>query len=128
MSYSGCHGWAIPKTTADLDGAVEALHLLIGHDAQALDASGGSICAHGAALAAVVPVDDADRARLAITRQTIAEAMITYPALAEFPAIEDAGWSAIHDALEHRISPTEAASRIQAAAQTVLAQGCGSSL
>ena len=120
VSYSGCHGWAIPHTAADVDGALSLLHLLIGHDAQALDASGGTICAHDAALAAVVPVDDADRARLEITRQTVAEAMITYPPLAEFPAIEDAGWSAIHDALEHRSSPAEAAARIQTAAETVL--------
>ena len=122
VSYSGCHGWAIPKTATDLDAALELLHVLIDHDAQALDAGGGTICAHELALAAVVPVDDADRVRLDITRQTIAEAMITYPALAEFPAIEDAGWAAIHDALEHRISPAEAAARIQAAAAAVLAE------
>ncbi len=120
VSYSGCHGWAIPRTAVDVDGALELLHLLMGADAQALDASGGTICAHQAALAAMVPVDDADRARLDITRQTIADAMITYPPLAEFPAIEDAGWSAIHDALEHRISPAEAAARIQSAAEAVL--------
>ena len=120
VSYSGCHGWAIPRTAADVDGALALLHLLIGHDAQALDASGGTICAHEAALAAVVPVDHADRARLDITRQTIAEAMITYPPLPEFPAIEDAGWSALHAALEHRISPADAAAHIQSAAETVL--------
>ena len=67
-----------------------------------------------------MPVDDADRARLEITRQTIAEAMITYPPLPEFPAIEDAGWSAIHDALQHRVSSAGAAARIQSAAETVL--------
>ncbi len=122
VSYSGCHGWAIPRTASDVDGALALLHLLIGADAQALDASGGTICAHEAALAAVVPVDDADRARLNITRQTIAEAMITYPALAKFPAIEDAGWTAIHDALEHDITPAEAAARIQAAAENVLTE------
>ena len=120
VSYSGSHGWAIPHTAEDVDGALELLHLLIGQEAQSLDAGGGTICAHEAALAAVVPVDDTDRAWLQITRQTIAEAMITYPPLAEFPAIEDAGWSAIHAALEHRISPLEAAVRIQSVAETVL--------
>ena len=120
VSYSGCHGWAIPRTARNLDAALELLHQLVGYDAQALDAGGGTICAHREALAALIPVDDTDRSRLEITRLTIDEAMITYPPLAVFPAIEDAGWSAIHNALEGTISATEAAARIQDAAEAVL--------
>lgn len=120
VSYSGCHGWAIPRTSQDLDGAVSLLHQLVGHDAQALDARGGTLCAHREALAALIPVDDTDRSRLEITQRTIENSMITYPPLAQFPAIEDAGWSVIHDVLEHRVSATEAGARIQHAAEAVL--------
>ena len=120
VSYSGCHAWAVPRTTSDLDGALKLLHRLVGFDAQALDASGGSICAHTAALAAVQPIDGTDRRRIEITRQTIEQAMITYPPLAAFPEIEDSGWSAIHDAMLGRCSPAEAVARMQRRAESVL--------
>ena len=121
VSYSGCHGWAIPRTARNVDGALDLVHRLVGHEAQSLDARGGNVCAHTAAFAAVRPIDETDRRRLAITRQTIEEAMITYPPLARFPEIEDAGWSAIHDALLGDVSPADAVSRIQHSAQTILA-------
>jgi len=38
-----------------------------------------------------------------------------------FPEIEDAGWSAIRDALTGRCTPSEATRAIQAAAHEVLA-------
>jgi multiple sugar transport system substrate-binding protein len=121
VSYAGCHAWGIPRTCADLDGAVMFLHRLLGAEMQAVDAAGGSMCAHRGALAAVVPTSDVDRRRLEITRRTIDDAMITYPPLPRFPEIEDAGWSAIRDALRGRHSPAMAARAIQAAAEQVLA-------
>lgn len=117
VSYSGCHGWAIPRTAGDVDGAVALLHLLAGEEAHALDASGGNMCAHTAALADVTPTDDTDRRRLEITRATIAEAMITYPPLPWFPEIEDAGWSAIREALLGRLTASEAAAAVQLSAR-----------
>ena len=97
------------------------LNRLLGAEMQAVDAAGGSMCAHRGALAAVVPTSDVDRRRLEITRRTIDDAMITYPPLPRFPEIEDAGWSAIRDALRGRHSPAVAARAIQAAAEQVLA-------
>lgn len=120
VSYSGCHAWGIPTTCNDVDRAVALVTELIGDDAQRLDASGGNMCAHLDALASVEPVDDTDRRRLEITRDTIDTAMITYPPLARFPAVEDAGWSTIHEALTGRCSPRDAARDIQAAATAVL--------
>jgi multiple sugar transport system substrate-binding protein len=121
VSYAGCHAWAIPRTCADLEGAVALLTRLLGTELQALDASGGNMCAHRDALARLVPSNDVDRRRLKITRQTIDDAMITYPPLAHFPEIEDAGWSAIRDALRGACSPAAAAQEIQLAAERVLA-------
>jgi multiple sugar transport system substrate-binding protein len=123
VSYAGCHAWAIPTTCAEPDAALAALHLLLGHDAQALDASGGNMCAHVDALASVVPVDERDAARLAITRRTIDEAMITYPPLARFPEVEDACWSALHDLLLGNGTPASAVAAMQHAADRALAAG-----
>jgi ABC-type glycerol-3-phosphate transport system substrate-binding protein len=120
VSYAGCHAWGIPRTCADLDGAVAFVHRLLGSELQAVDAAGGSMCAHRDALAAVVPANDVDRRRLEITRQMIDTAMITYPPLVRFPEIEDAGWSAIRDALRGLQSPAAAARAIQAAAERTL--------
>ncbi len=122
VSYAGCHSWAIPTTCGDLDGARALLTRLAGREAHALDAAGGSMCAHRAALAGVAPDGPVDGRRLAITRKTIDEAMITYPALAAFPLIEDAGWQAINAALVGELTPTEAVSHIQQVAERVLAE------
>ncbi len=123
VSYAGCHSWAIPTTCGDRDGAVRLLALLAGRDANAVDAAGGSLCAHRGALAAVVPDGPTDERRLAITRQTIDEAMITYPPHPRFPELEDAGWGALHDALVGDRTPADAVMHIQAVAEQVLVDG-----
>lgn len=120
VSYSGCHAWAIPTTCVDLAGASALLEQLIGSHAQQLDATGGTMCAHIDALAAVEPVDELDRRRLAITRSTIAGSMITYPSLPNFPALEDAGWETINAALRGELQPAAAARSIQAHAERIL--------
>ncbi len=125
VSYAGCHAWAVPTTCGDVDGAAALVHRLLGAEAQSLDARGGNICAHTAALAAVEPTGDTDRRRLEITRETIADAMITYPPLTRFPEVEDAGWRAVHDALRGRTTPGEAVAAMQAAAVAVLGRGTG---
>jgi multiple sugar transport system substrate-binding protein len=120
VSYAGCHAWAVPRTCGDLDGAVALVGRLLGAELQAVDAAGGSMCAHRGALAAVEPDSDVDRRRLAITQQMIDDAMITYPPLVRFPEIEDAGWAAIRDALRGLHSPAAAARAIQSAAEQIL--------
>ena len=120
VTYAGCHAWGIPRTCGDIGGAVELLGRLCGEEAHRADARGGSICAHEGALAAVEPASELDRRRLEITRQMIDEAMITYPSLARFPEVEDAGWSAIREALRGRLTPGEAIQHVQAAAERVL--------
>jgi len=120
VSYAGCHAWAIPQTCGDLAGAVALVNRLLSADLQRVDAAGGNVCAHRAALADIPPAGDTDAGRLEITRRTIDEAMITYPPLVRFPEIEDAGWTAIRDALRGLHSPADAARAIQAEAQRQL--------
>ena len=121
VSYAGVHAWAIPTTSGDTAGAAALIDRLIGAEASAIDAATGTVCAHVGAFAAVAPRDATDARRLAITRDTIADAMITYPPLERFPEIEDAGWGAINAALRGEIKPREAVERIQRAAEEVLA-------
>jgi multiple sugar transport system substrate-binding protein len=120
VSYAGCHSWAIPQTSGDVDVSLDLVNRLASFEAHALDASRGTLCAHVGALAAVEPDGAIDRRRLEITRRTVDEAMITYPALARFPEIEDAGWSAINAALRGERSPVEAVHGIQRVAERVL--------
>jgi multiple sugar transport system substrate-binding protein len=123
--YAGCHAWAIPTTCGDLDAARALITRLVARDVQAHDARGGNICAHVGALAAIEPVDDVDRVRLDITRETIATAMITFPPLTRFGEIEEAGWTAINAAIRGVETPADAIHAIQSAAVAVLARQPG---
>lgn len=123
LSYAGCHGWAIPTTCGDVDAAVALVEYLASYEAGRQDAAAGSIPAHRRALADHQPVDDVDADRLRITAATIADAMLTYPPLARFPEVEDAGWGAIHDALRGELSPEDAVAQMQRTAEAVLGDG-----
>jgi len=121
FTYAGAHAWAIPKTCADPGRAVDLLHRLAGAAAARLELINGGVPAHAATFAEAGPVDDKDARRLALTRAAIDTQMITYPPHAEFPALEDAGWQAIRDALCGACTPAVAVRRIQAVAEEVLA-------
>ena len=120
-SYAGCHSWAIPRTCGDVAGARALVERLIGFELQALDATGGTVPAHVEAFAAVEPDDEIDARRLAITRDTIATGMITYPPLERFPLIEDIGQAEINKALRGQRTPAAALASIQHVAESVLA-------
>ena len=119
MTYSGCHSWAIPTTCGDLDGAVALVTELCGIEAHTKDAASGSVCANVEAFAAVTPADAVDARRLELTGDAIAEQMITYPALARFPEIEDAGWMALRSVFVGDSTVTDAVDAIATAITTV---------
>jgi multiple sugar transport system substrate-binding protein len=120
VSYAGCHSWAVPTTCGDRDAALALVQRLASFEVGALDATGGNVPAHVEAFAAVEPVDDVDERRLAITRATIAGGMLTYPPLERFPAVEDAGWQAINEALRGVRAPAEVPALVQRAAEAAL--------
>jgi multiple sugar transport system substrate-binding protein len=120
VSYAGAHAWAIPVTCAELERALALLHRLAGAEAARLELANGGVPAHAATFAAAEPVDVKDARRLTLTRAAIEAQMITYPPHAAFPAVEDAGWHAIRDALRGLCTPAEAVRRIQRDAEEVL--------
>ncbi len=115
-SYSGCHAWAIPTTCSDIGRAAAFVNDLCALSTHRREPG---IPAHVEALAQREPVDETDARRLAVTQQTIETAMITYPHLDGFDAIENAGWQAINAVLRGDIDPNEATRRMQAAAEAV---------
>jgi multiple sugar transport system substrate-binding protein len=119
-SYAGCHAFAIPKTCGDLEGALALLARLGSADAHAIEAESGAVCARDDVFASLEGADERDARRLAITRRTIADGMITYPPLAEFPEVEDAGWSALQQALLGKIDVETALAAMQREAERVL--------
>jgi multiple sugar transport system substrate-binding protein len=121
-SYSGCHAWAIPTTCGDVPAAVDLVTRLCSRAAGQLEARAGGVPAHLGALDAHEPLDATDRRRWEVTRATIDTAMLTYPPLVDFPAVEDAGWGALHDALRGACTAPEAVDRMQAAATGILAR------
>ncbi len=121
-SYAGCHAWAIPRTCSDLDGALRLLERLSSADAHALEAESGAVCARADVFGALQGGDARDERRLAITRDTVAHGMLTYPPLARFPEVEDAGWGALQRALRGEIDARTALAEMQAAAERVLGE------
>ncbi|MGB6057340.1 MAG: extracellular solute-binding protein [Microthrixaceae bacterium] len=119
VSYSGCHGWAIPRTCGDLDSAVALVQLLSSAQFHRIEASVGGIPARSDVLDDLRPVDEVDAERLEVTRKTIAGAMITYPPLERFPALENDGATAIGDLLLGRTTTDACVASISAALDVV---------
>jgi multiple sugar transport system substrate-binding protein len=117
VSYSGCHGWAVPTTCGDVERAAAFVNDLCSFATHARESG---IPARVDALAAITPRDQIDAARLRVTQETIAIAMITYPPIEGFDAIEDAGWRAINAAIRGELGTRECCERIQSAASSVL--------
>lgn len=121
FTYSGCHSWAIPKTCGDRPAALRLLSRLAGPDGARLEVTTGGASAHAPTFARAPAEDETDRRRLELTRDAIERQMITYPPLARFPEVEDAGWSALREAVAGRRTAGEAVRDVQKAAERVLA-------
>jgi hypothetical protein len=115
VSYAGCHGWAIPRTCGDLDGAVALVERLCSVEIMRVEASVGGIPARTEVLDAIEPVDDVDAERLEVTRRTIASSMITYPPLERFPRLEDVGAAALGGVLTGTVGEATAVEQIRRA-------------
>ena len=120
FTYAGAHAWAIPVTCGDPERALALLHLPAGEAAARLELANGGVPAHAATFANATPLDAKDGRRLALTRDAIDHQMITYPPHASFPAVEDAGWHAIRDAIRGACTPADAVRRIQNDAEQAL--------
>ncbi|KAF9126970.1 hypothetical protein BGW39_006212 [Mortierella sp. 14UC] len=137
-AYSGMHSFAIPKSCRHPQEALRLLQFLVHDDQQWLEATkSGSfptkkavlqrlVSETGEAAAAAKSVaggvertsesqSDAqlDSERLGCLRATVEEDMAMFPHLLTYPELEDALYPMIQDAMMGRLTPEEAARRMQ---------------
>ena len=116
--YSGCHTFAIPVTTRDRPAAVELLRFLTSRESQALEARLGTLPARTDALEdarAEAPDGSLAQRRWGLLEEA-QEAALIPPKHENYPAVEDAVWQGVREALlgkgvEEALRDTEDAAR-----------------
>jgi multiple sugar transport system substrate-binding protein len=121
-AYSGCHSFAIPRTSRNPEGGAALLKYLTSFEAQLGEARLGSIPCRKSSLARVreeAAADPAETSRwqlLAAAEQT----MIIPPRFAAYPRCEDAIWKAVQRAMIGEWSPEQAISRAAADVRSIV--------
>lgn len=119
VSYSGCHGWAIPSTCGDFSRAVALIHQLCSVESQRLEAAVGVIPARSDVRRETVPRDEIDADRFAVGDATISDSMISYPPMPRFPQLEDIAAAVLTATLLGHRTPAEATAVIRKATEFV---------
>jgi multiple sugar transport system substrate-binding protein len=108
--YSGSHTFAIPATVRDRPAALELLRFLTSRESQALEARLGTLPTRTDALAdardAAAPGSLAQR-RWDLLERAAGHALLT-PKHPNYPAVEDAIWQGVREALRGSVSVDEA--------------------
>jgi multiple sugar transport system substrate-binding protein len=121
-AYSGCHSFAIPRTSRNPDGGATFLTYLTSFESQLGEAGRGAIPCRVSALrkvreeASSNPAEATRWRLLAETEQT----MIIPPRFAAYPRCEEAIWHAIQQAMVGRVTPDQAVARAAADVRRVV--------
>jgi multiple sugar transport system substrate-binding protein len=116
--YSGCHTFAIPRTVRDRPAAVELLRFLTSRESQAFEARLGTLPARNDSLGDVraeAPLGSLAERRWGLLQEA-QEAALIPPKHENYPAVEDAIWQGVREALlgkgvEEALRDTEEAAR-----------------
>jgi multiple sugar transport system substrate-binding protein len=118
--YSSSHTFAIPATVSDRPAAIELLRFLTSRESQAYEARLGTLPARSDSLQDVrSEADSLGRRRWALLERAQEVALVP-PKHANYPAVEDAIWEGIREALlgnkgvEKALEDTEIAARLAA--------------
>jgi multiple sugar transport system substrate-binding protein len=115
--YSSSHTFAIPVTASDRGAAIEFLRFLTSRESQAYEARLGTLPARSDSLQDVRSEADPLAGRRWALLERAQEAALVPPKHANYPAVEDAIWEGIREALlgnksvEKALEDTEAAAR-----------------
>ena len=115
--YSSSHTFAIPATVSDRPAAVELLRFLTSRESQAYEASLGTLPARSDSLQDARSEAEPLAERRWALLERAQDAALVPPKHANYPAVEDAIWGGIREALlgnksvEKALEDTEAAAR-----------------
>ena len=116
--YAGCHGFAIPIGGQHRPQALQLLAHLTSHETATTEAARGMVPARSDVSLPVA--HDLDRRRANLLDLTIAEDLLTFPPLADYPEIEDAASAALRAAVLGEVSAADALTTAQTAAEQTL--------
>lgn len=116
--YAGCHTFAIPNTVRDRPAALTLLRFLTSHESQAYEARLGTLPAREDSLeeAQAAASNDSLAARRWSLLKEAKEAALIPPKHPNYPAVEDAIWQGIREALLGHKGVEEALRQTEAAA------------
>lgn len=99
--YSGCHTFAIPATVRDRSAAIQLLRFLTSRESQALEAGLGTLPARSDSLGdarSEAPAGSLAERRWGLLEEA-QEAALIPPKHENYPAVEDAIWQGVREAL-----------------------------
>jgi len=100
--YAGGHSFALPVTVKDRAGALALLRFLTSEESQYTEAKRGAIVPRLAVMERIraeTPPGTVHARRLAALEETIQHHLLTFPHLACYPEIEEAGWQTLQAAI-----------------------------
>jgi multiple sugar transport system substrate-binding protein len=121
-AYAGCHSFAVPKSSGNVEGALALLEFLTSFAAQLGEARQGAIPCDRKALEQIrrdAASDKAEARRWALLADT-ERTMIIPPRFGAYPECEDAIWQAIQQTMLGRMTPADAVGRAAAAVQSIV--------
>ncbi len=121
--YAGSHSFAIPRSVRHREAALALLRFLTSEESQALEGMAGSIVPRLSAWEKVKGSQAAgslDSRRLELLEQTMRDDMLIPPKFPQYPAVEDALWTALQAGVTGEAPVAEALRRAHAQIEDIL--------
>jgi len=121
--YSGSHTFALPRSVRNREGALALLRFLTSQESQYLEAGGGGIPARRSIrerIASEAIAGSRDARRLELLGITVERHMLFPPKLREYPAVEDALWTALRAAIVGEIGVEDALAQAEQRAAAIV--------
>jgi multiple sugar transport system substrate-binding protein len=121
--YSGSHTFALPRSVRNRDGALALLRFLTSPESQYVEAACGGIPARRSMrdrIASEAIAGSRDARRLELLDVTMEKHMLFPPKLREYPAVEDALWTALRAAIAGEIGIEDALAQAEQRAAAIV--------